>query len=247
MGAVLKIWHTYREEGIALNNEGQLGKVPPLEELADAKACTGWDKVEIDENAGTVYLNQSCASLDVGGIAKGFAAGKVQQHLTEAGLVHGTVDAGGNICTINDKPGGQQWRVGIRNPSGNGSLAVVALPGSAAFVSSGDYERFYGAEDGKLYHHIIDPQTLFPATYYHQVTIVTENSGYADALSTALFTMSYEDGLALIERFRQTYPDQPIEVMWVMDPDQVPAGADSVMSGEYAVVMTNSMKDYLAQ
>lgn len=247
MGAVLKIWHTYREEGIALNNEGQLGKVPPLEELADAKACTGWDKVEIDENAGTVYLNQSCASLDVGGIAKGFAAGKVQQHLTEAGLVHGTVDAGGNICTINDKPGGQQWRVGIRNPSGNGSLAVVALPGSAAFVSSGDYERFYGAEDGKLYHHIIDPQTLFPAAYYHQVTIVTENSGYADALSTALFTMSYEDGLALIERVRQTYPDQPIEVMWVMEPDQVPAGADSVMSGEYAVVMTDSMKDYLAQ
>ena len=92
-----------------------------------------------------------------------------------------------------------------------------------------------------------DPQTLFPATYYHQVTIVTENSGYADALSTALFTMSYEDGLALIERFRQTYPDQPIEVMWVMDPGQVPAGADSVMSGEYAVVMTDSMKDYLAQ
>lgn len=66
MGAVLKIWHTYREEGIALNNEGQLGKVPPLEELTNAKACTGWDKVEIDENAGTVYLNQSCASLDVG-------------------------------------------------------------------------------------------------------------------------------------------------------------------------------------
>ena len=59
--------------------------------------------------------------------------------------------------------------------------------------------------------------------------------------------MSYEDGLALIERFRQTYPDQPIEVMWVMEPDQVPAGADSVMSGEYAVVMTDSMKDYLAQ
>ena len=59
--------------------------------------------------------------------------------------------------------------------------------------------------------------------------------------------MSYEDGLALIERVRQTYPDQPIEVMWVMEPDQVPAGADSVMSGEYAVVMTDSMKDYLAQ
>ena len=63
MGAVLKIWHTYREEGIALNNEGQLGKVPPLAELESAKACTGWDKVEIDEIAGTVYLNQSCACL----------------------------------------------------------------------------------------------------------------------------------------------------------------------------------------
>ena len=147
MGAVLKIWHTYREEGIALNNEGQLGKVPPLAELESAKACTGWDKVEIDENAGTVYLNQSCASVDVGGIAKGFAAGKVQQKLIEAGLVHGTVDAGGNICTINDKPGGQQWRVGIRNPSGNGSLAVVALPGSAGVCfqpRSGRFDRGRG-------------------------------------------------------------------------------------------------------
>ena len=157
------------------------------------------------------------------------------------------MDAGGNICTINNKPGNQDWRVGIRNPSGNGSLAIVELPGSAAFVSSGDYERFYAAEDGSVYHHIIDPQTLFPATYYHQVTIITENSGFADTLSTALFTMSYQDGLALIERFRNAYPDQPIEVMWVMDPDQVPSGVTSTAAGEYAVIMTDSMKNYLAQ
>ena len=247
MGAVLKIWHTYRDEGIAQNNAGQLGQVPSVEQLQKAQACTGWDKVEINEADSTVYLNQSCASLDVGGIAKGFAAGKVQQRLIEAGLVHGTVDAGGNICTINNKPGNQDWRVGIRNPSGNGSLAIVELPGSAAFVSSGDYERFYAAEDGSVYHHIIDPQTLFPATYYHQVTIITENSGFADALSTALFTMSYQDGLALIERFRNTYPDQPIEDMWVMDPDQVPSGVTSTAAGEYAVIMTDSMKNYLAQ
>ena len=245
MGPVLKIWHEYRDKGIELNGNSQLGEVPGKEDLEEAKGCTGWDLVEINEEDSTVYLNKSCASLDVGGIGKGYAAGKVQQQLIEDGLTHGTVDAGGNIVTINDKPGNQPWRVGIRNPQGNGSLLVLSLPGSSAFVSSGDYERFYAANDGKLYHHIIDPETLFPADHFHQVTVVTQDSGFADALSTALFTMSFEEGLTLISNFRETYPEHPLEVMWVMDMDKKPEGVAFTEISGYAVILTEGMDQYI--
>ena len=245
MGPVLKIWHEYRDKGIELNGESQLGEVPAMADLEEAKGCTGWDLVEINEEDSTVYLNKSCASLDVGGIGKGYAAGKVQQQLIEDGLTHGTVDAGGNIVTINDKPGNQPWRVGIRNPQGNGSLLVLSLPGSSAFVSSGDYERFYAANDGNIYHHIIDPETLFPADHFHQVTVVTQDSGFADALSTALFTMSYEDGLKLIDNFRAAYPDHPLEVMWVMDMDKRPEGIEFTEISGYAVILTEGMDQYI--
>lgn len=188
MGAVLKIWHTYREEGIALNNEGQLGKVPPLAELESAKACTGWDKVEIDEIAGTVYLNQGCASLDVGGIAKGFAAGKVQQKLIEAGLVHGTVDAGGNICTINDKPGGQQWRVGhpqsIRQRLAGGRHAA-RLRGVCLQRRLRTFLRCRGRQALSSHHRPADAVSGDLLSIRSRSS--RKNSGYADALSTALF------------------------------------------------------------
>lgn len=247
MGSVLKIWHVYRDRGIELNGQNQPAPVPADEELENARGCSGWDKVEIDEQQSTVYLNSSCTSLDVGGIAKGFAAGKVAQALEAAGLKHGTVDAGGNICTINNKPENKNWVVGIRNPEGNGSLAALSLPGSSAFVSSGDYERFYLGEDGKTYHHIIDPQTLKPADYFHQVTVVTSDSGAADALSTSLFTMSYEDGLALVQRYKQAHPDKPIGVMWVMDKEKQPENAEGTISGEYFITYTSELQQYIVQ
>ncbi len=247
MGAVLQIWHQYREEGLELNSQGQPGRIPDQQQLEEAKACSGWDKVEIDEENNTVYLTDSCVSLDVGGIAKGYAAGKVAETLQQQGLQHATVDAGGNVCTINNKPGNENWIIGIRNPSGNGSIATLSLPTSSAFVSSGDYERYYIAEDGRQMHHIIDPQTLQPADYFHQVTIITADSGVADALSTSLFTMSYEDGLALVEQYNAQHPDQTVGVMWVMDKDRQPEGAEGFVQGDYFVTWTQNMNDTLVQ
>ena len=77
-------------------------------------------------------------------------------------------------------------------------------------VTSGDYERFYSV-DGKQYHHVIDKDTLMPSTYFRSVSIITENSGLADALSTALFSMSYEDGRALVDKIGN------IDVLWISD------------------------------
>lgn len=249
MGSVLKIWHTYREEGMALNEEGKLGNVPSTQELEKAAGCAGWDKVQIDEQAKTVYLTQNCASLDVGGIAKGFTAEKAAQQLETAGLVHGTVDAGGNVRTINDKPGNQSWVIGIRNPnlkSEKASLDAVAVPASSSFVSSGDYERFYLASDNKSYHHIIDPRTLMPSDLYHQVTVVTKNSGYADALSTSLFTMPLEKGSKFVESYNLAHPEDMIRVMWVVDKDKKPEGMSGFEFEDYYVVYTENIKDYLS-
>ena len=93
------------------------------------------------------------------------------------------------------------------------------MDGSSSFVTSGDYERFYTGEDGVRYHHIIDPTTQKPADLYHSVSIVTRDSGAADCLSTALFTMSVEDGKKLLAAYAKESGDA-CEAVWMMDPDK---------------------------
>ena len=120
------------------------------------------------------------------------------------------LNAGGNIITIGLKPNGSKWVTGITNPdrTAESSLACRVEIGETALVTSGDYERYFVC-DGVRYHHIIDPETLMPANYFASVSIFTADSGLADALSTALFCMSYEEGLALIERIGG------VEVLWI--------------------------------
>ena len=120
------------------------------------------------------------------------------------------INAGGNIITIGLKPDGGKWVTGITNPdkTAESSLICKVEMGETALVTSGDYERYFVC-DGVKYHHIIDPDTLMPASYFSSVSIFTSESGLADALSTALFCMSYDDGLALIESIGG------IEVLWI--------------------------------
>ena len=218
LGAVLKIWHEYREDGLAQLENGQLGKVPDEEELKQAKGCTGWQYVELDEENNTVYINNPCVSLDVGGIAKGYTVEKISQQLQESQVKMAIIDAGGNSKTINGKDDGSEWRIGIQNPDGSGSsLFVLTHNGTGSYVTSGDYQRYYVADDGNIYHHIIDPATLFPATYYHSVTILCESSAYADGLSTTLFTLPMDKGQEVIEQFNKAHPDFPASAIWVTD------------------------------
>ena len=208
-GAVLEVWHDYREAG---TNDPEHAELPPMEVLEEKAKHTDINKLIIDEEASTVYLEDPEMSLDVGAIAKGYATEKVALITMQNGYMDGLLSVGGNVRSIGSREKkGEPWNVGIQNPdleSEEQYLYILNLQ-NLSLVSSGDYERYYTVK-GKEYHHIIDPQTLMPADYFTAVSIVTEDSGLADALSTTIFNLPFEEGLNLIESLPDT------EALWVM-------------------------------
>lgn len=208
MGSVLSIWHKYREEGMS---EPWTAKLPPMEDLIEAAKHTDIENLMIDKENNTVYLNDPAMTLDVGAIAKGYAVEMAAHSLEEKGLTGYVLNVGGNVRTVGFRGDGEKWKTGIENPSeedGNSYLALLMLSGES-LVTSGSYQRYYTV-DGKRYHHIIDPETLMPADRYQSVSIVCKSSADGDALSTALFCMSLEEGIALVESLPDT------DAMWVM-------------------------------
>ena len=243
MGAVLKVWHKYRDQGIALNEENKKGPIPSEEELEKANACKGWDKVEINEEEKTVYINDPCVSLDVGGIAKGYAAEQIGQEILKTDVEYASVNAGRNIRTLKTKPNNQPWRIGIANPSGEDSMLIMESITENSFVTSGDYERYYIGEDDKLYHHIIDPKTLFPSTYYHSVSIMTLDSGAADCLSTTLFSLTVAEGKEVLKRYTEE-TGNAASAVWIMDKDKAQDCLGKEMD-QYFIAYTEDMEDKL--
>ena len=243
MGALLQVWHNYRDRGIELNLGGTKAPVPDISELQAAAAHSGWDSVIIDEENSTVFITDPEMSLDVGGIAKGFAVERAAQMLAELQPASAVINAGGNNRTLASKPDGSPWVVRIQNPDGGERMLLVELPGAFSFVTSGDYERYYIGEDGKRYHHIIDPETLYPADRYRSVTVITEDSGAADCLSTALFVMSLPDGRQLLERYCQAHPGTFCEAVWIMDAGQVPDQTEGKKTGSFFVAWTAGLDD----
>ena len=244
MGSVLNIWHDAREQATAHPDNI---KLPSIETLKEANKATGWDHIEIDEKARTVFIKEAKTQLDVGAIAKGYAVEKIAQKLEKAGLEHGLINAGGNVRLIGSKPEGMPWSVGLQIPNideyETDSLVSILIDESASFVTSGDYQRYFEYE-GQLMHHIIDPETLMPARHCRSVTVITKDSGIADMLSTTLFTMSYDDGVKFIEAIKAEL-NTPIEAIWVFD-DRAPAQTDNVTSIKgYDVAMSDGVKDML--
>ena len=205
MGTVLSLWHDCRE---AASNDPASAKVPTLEELEAAAEHTGFGLLEIDAENCTLRLTDPEASLDVGALGKGYATERAAEYLESVGASSYVLNIGGNIRIIGTKLDGSGWDTGIRDPQDpDGSFAVSLDLSDTACVTSGTYERYYMV-DGEKYHHIIDKDTLYPANYFESLTVVTKDSGLADALSTALFCMSYEDGLALAEKLG-------VDVLWI--------------------------------
>lgn len=207
LGSVLKIWHEYRMRGIEKPETAQL---PEKAVLLAAAEYTDIHSIEIDREKSSVYLPEKKLQLDVGAVAKGYAAHKICEQLRAEGVSSALVNLGGNVQTIGTKPDGKPWRVGVQNPditSQNGYLYAVKLQ-DMALVTSGSYQRFYEV-DGKRYHHIIDPDSLMPKNTFAGVTILAKDGMMADALSTAVFNMDWKEGQALIEALPE------VEAIWV--------------------------------
>lgn len=216
-GALLSVWHEYREAGIA---DPAAAALPSEEALQEAAQHMDIQSMILDEENSTVYLADPEMRLDVGGIAKGFAVEKAAELVQAAGAESFLLNIGGNVRALGTKGDGSSWVCPVENPeyadTGKGEeYAVVTALNDLSLVTSGDYERYYTV-DGKRYHHIIDPETLYPADYHRSVSILTRDSAIADALSTGLFLMSEDDGRALLEKLnRERSGEDKVEAMWI--------------------------------
>ena len=209
MGSVLRIWHNYRDEGI---DDPENAKLPSMDELKAAAAYMDINQIIIDEAASTVYLADPNMSIDVGSIGKGYAVQRLAEYAKEIGMQQVLLSVGGNVCAVGKKLDGSNWRIGIQNPDMRSDEAYVRKVdiSDACVVTSGNYQRYY-IVDGERYCHIIDGDTLMPADYFASVSILAKDSGMADALSTAVFNMTYEEGISFVNSLVD------VEALWVMN------------------------------
>ncbi len=207
MGSVLSLWHDERENA-TLSPES--ARLPSADNLTNAAKHTDINNLIIDEENCTVFLSDPDMSLDVGALGKGYATERAAEMLISRGVTSYVLNVGGNIRAIGEKVSGQGWITGITNPDKTSDEAFVCkvIIKNVSLVTSGDYERYYTV-NGTRYHHIIDPETNMPSEYFSSVSVFTLDSGLADALSTALFCMSYEEGKALAASIGG------VDVIWV--------------------------------
>ncbi|MGL6172994.1 MAG: FAD:protein FMN transferase [Cellulosilyticaceae bacterium] len=175
-------------------------RVPSSNEIIKALPLVDYTLVSLDEVNKTAYLSQSGMMLDLGGIAKGYTADEIVDLLQSHGVNHAIVDLGGNVYTLGTKVDGSSWKVGVQDPFNPRGDIIGSLPTSnKSIVTSGIYER-YLEEDGKKYHHILDPSTGYPFdNEIAGVTIVSDYSIDGDALSTSVFSKGIQDGLTFVE------------------------------------------------
>lgn len=212
-GAVLSLWHDCRTA--ALENPS-VATLPDADALRTAKGHVSPDALLIDRAASTVQITDAQMRLDVGAVAKGYAVEQVARFAErELGWTSALLNVGGNVRAIGGK-GNAGFIIGIQNPDTDSAvtyLQKVSLR-DAAVVTSGDYQRYYEV-DGHRYSHIIDVDTLYPATYVRSVSVICPDSALADVLSTALFTLPVDKGTELLKSVGTA------EAIWVLSDGSV--------------------------
>ena len=210
MGRVLTLWHNAR---MAAEEDPLSAALPDPEALAEAAEHCDISDLVLDEEAGTVFYRDPKLRLDLGAVAKGYAAGLVEKKLAEL-LPSFCLNAGGNIV-LHGAPFNSRkaWRTGIQNPDsllyGDSTTLGTLDRTDGCIVTSGDYQRYFTV-DGVRYHHIIDPKTLQPARNVRAVTVICDDSGLADFLSTTCFILPYEESRDLVLSL------DGVEALWVL-------------------------------
>lgn len=169
--------------------------LPQQEEIDESLKAVGRNNIAIEDRKLVKYNEKT--KIDLGAIAKGYAISEAIKVLKKAGIESALVDAGGDIYALGTYKG-KPWKIGIKNPRGDGVIGVLELS-DMAVVTSGDYERYF-EKDGIKYNHILDPRTGYSAKEMASVTVISPDPILADAWSTAIFVMGKEKGLELMKR-----------------------------------------------
>ena len=175
-------------------------KPPDTSEIRKALPLVDYSALALDPVRRTAGLRKKGQSLDLGGVGKGYASDKILDVFKNHGITSAFTNFGGNVSALGTKPDGSPWRVGIRHPRRSGALIGAVEVADRSVVTSGDDQRYFVASDGKRYHHILDPRTGYPSeSGLISVTVVMESAAAADALSTALFVLGLNKGLAVLK------------------------------------------------
>lgn len=234
LGSVLELWHDSRENAI-----NGIGVPPKKSALEQANQYTNINNIMIDKENSTVFITDASTKLDVGSTAKGFAVEIVKDKLIEHGAESFLLSAGGNVAghgmrkldakgNENLERSKKEFLLGIESPKSGAygdSYPAYIICTDLSVVTSGDYQRNFIDENGKVYHHLVDPETLYPATYFRSVSIITEDSGYADFLSSTLFLTDYEAGKELVESL------EGVEAIWLLN-DGTVAYSSGLVEGD---------------
>ncbi len=175
---------------------------PSDEEIRKNLPLVDYRKIVIDKKNSTVFLKEKGMKMDLGGIAKGYAADMALADLRREGITAGIVAAAGDIRAFGLKPDGSPWNVGIKNPRQKGDkdeILAKARLSDKAVSTSGDYERYF-IENGRRYHHILNPKTGYPADQCRSVTVISDDGIFADGFTTAVFVLGPEKGMELVRK-----------------------------------------------
>ncbi len=174
-------------------------RVPSQKEIQSILPFIQEESIILDKKNSTVYLPMQGMGIDLGGIAKGYVTEKVAEHLKNYNFSGVLINAGGNIKVLGNKPGKENWKIGVENPFElEKIIASVLLSDNETAVTSGNYMRYYEVA-GVRYHHLISPINGYPVNYNASVTIISTDSALADYYSTYIFLLPTEQGLHVLE------------------------------------------------
>lgn len=218
LGNLIELW----------NIGGENPSVPLETEIDKALNFSGHQYLKVYEQS--AEITKAGVKVDLGAIVKGYAAEEVEKIAAKYDIEHAFVNLGGNVLVIGNKVDGSPWKIGIQDPrAGRGNVAAIVDAVDKTIVTSGNYERYF-EENGKIYHHILNPKTGYPTeNNLLSVSIVSDNSFDADALSTSVYVMGLEKGMEFIEKMPE------VEVMFITEDLEV-----YLSSGLKDIVTVNS-------